>query len=576
MLIDNKVYKDIFDYSSVGIGIMDSSGKFTEVNEKWLKMFGYSKNEIVGMTIDEITYEKDYAKSNYYLEKIISGSIESYTMQKKYLKKNGEIFQGELNVKRTEHEDGKYFNIVGIITDISGQVEYRNKLRQMNIDLKVERNYKRKLLKKQNRLFEIINDLQSENTYDGINQVLKNSLGDIVGNKGFILFIEASDDLSSEKYIGDNRLIKEDILFQMYDIDPDKVIYKISGDNYYNFRIENKDSAYGSLLVKKRKPIDEDELSLLGVLVNHIYAVIQNIQSNNFKQLRFNKLKNLTKLFNKISKLRSKDGIIKAFKAFGWFESIKFVESCDLEILVDNKENYSNKDIMAISKGIKDKIEYYEDRSSYKCFGVLDMDDSVNFGVILEKETSFSEIDREFVKLIMEHLKSIFELNNLIDSSEEKAMVDSLTGIWNRRYMISVLEKQREREENASLVLIDLGNFKVINDLYGHSVGDEVLRFVADIISSNIRETDFACRYGGDEFLVYLPNTSIDITQKIMDRLYNKILKETEKQYDYGIYADYGVVNLINHEENVMESIKRADKKMYFNKRSRKRMELQM
>lgn len=196
--------------------------------------------------------------------------------------------------------------------------------------------------------------------------------------------------------------------------------------------------------------------------------------------------------------------------------------------------------------------------------------------VILEKETSFSEIDREFVKLIMEHLKSIFELNNLIDSSEEKAMVDSLTGIWNRRYMISVLEKQMEREENASLVLIDLGNFKVINDLYGHSVGDEVLRFVADIISSNIRETDFACRYGGDEFLVYLPNTSIDITQKIMDRLYNKILKETEKQYDYGIYADYGVVNLINHEENVMESIKRADKKMYFNKRSRKRMELQM
>lgn len=98
----------------------------------------------------------------------------------------------------------------------------------------------------------------------------------------------------------------------------------------------------------------------------------------------------------------------------------------------------------------------------------------------------------------------------------EQSVRDSLTGLFNRRYMEETLRREinRATRKNYTLgvMMLDIDNFKSINDTYGHTAGDVVLREFSKMISRNIREEDIACRYGGDEFIIVLPDTSLEVT----------------------------------------------------------------
>lgn len=105
------------------------------------------------------------------------------------------------------------------------------------------------------------------------------------------------------------------------------------------------------------------------------------------------------------------------------------------------------------------------------------------------------------------------EIRRLQSALQEQAVRDGLTGLYNRRYLDEMLEREvsRARREGIalSLVMIDIDHFKRINDTYGHQAGDEVLRMLAATLQADIRTEDMACRYGGEEFLILLPNMSL-------------------------------------------------------------------
>ncbi|MDE2439696.1 MAG: diguanylate cyclase [Betaproteobacteria bacterium] len=108
----------------------------------------------------------------------------------------------------------------------------------------------------------------------------------------------------------------------------------------------------------------------------------------------------------------------------------------------------------------------------------------------------------------------IEEIGRLQVALQELAVRDSLTGLYNRRYLDETLDREvsRARREGnpLSLVMIDIDYFKRVNDTYGHQVGDEVLRTLAATLSTDIRAEDVACRYGGEEFLILLPNMPLE------------------------------------------------------------------
>ncbi|HEY3694584.1 PleD family two-component system response regulator [Phenylobacterium sp.] len=114
-------------------------------------------------------------------------------------------------------------------------------------------------------------------------------------------------------------------------------------------------------------------------------------------------------------------------------------------------------------------------------------------------------------------------LRDNLDHSLELAVTDQLTGLHNRRYMSGQLDALVKRAglggDPVATLLIDIDHFKKINDGFGHDVGDEVLREFAVRLASNVRAIDLPCRYGGEEFVVVMPDTSLEDAHRIAERI---------------------------------------------------------
>jgi two-component system, cell cycle response regulator len=110
--------------------------------------------------------------------------------------------------------------------------------------------------------------------------------------------------------------------------------------------------------------------------------------------------------------------------------------------------------------------------------------------------------------------------------SIEMAVTDSLTGLYNRRYMAShlaTLLDQGASQRGTSVLMLDLDHFKQVNDTHGHQAGDDVLREIGNRIVRNIRGIDMACRYGGEEFVVLMPDTDLESAEVVANRLLQAI-----------------------------------------------------
>ncbi|MAS65282.1 GGDEF domain-containing protein [Halopseudomonas aestusnigri] len=155
---------------------------------------------------------------------------------------------------------------------------------------------------------------------------------------------------------------------------------------------------------------------------------------------------------------------------------------------------------------------------------------------------------------------------------QELALRDGLTGLLNRRYWESCLEREFARHQRydnpVSLVIFDIDHFKRVNDTYGHQTGDEVIRSVAEITSRLARETDFAGRYGGEEFVVLLPGTHLEGAAQFAERLRQAVEQQV---LDYqGSPLSYtislGVATISDDMANYQILLERADKALYASK----------
>ena len=153
------------------------------------------------------------------------------------------------------------------------------------------------------------------------------------------------------------------------------------------------------------------------------------------------------------------------------------------------------------------------------------------------------------------------------------ALTDGLTGLHNRRYLEShldgIVKRAGDGGHGLSLLLIDLDHFKRVNDTYGHAAGDEVLRTVARRMLRNVRGFDTAARFGGEEFVVAMPDTPLDIAYSVADRIRTKVAEEPVALPDgrqISVTLSAGVAVSSNPGESVADLIERADKALYMAK----------
>jgi chemotaxis family two-component system sensor kinase Cph1 len=171
--------------------------------------------------------------------------------------------------------------------------------------------------------------------------------------------------------------------------------------------------------------------------------------------------------------------------------------------------------------------------------------------------------------------RELAETNEIID---RLARTDALTGLANRRTLFEALRREIVRTERLgegfSLIIIDLDQFKSINDEYGHLIGDQVLVSAAAVFASQLRPYDLAARYGGEEFVLLLPGTSQDQAAVVAERVRNAISKLEVGEYPRGITVSLGAACWMTG-ETAEETIARADKALYRAKQSgRNRVEV--
>ena len=165
--------------------------------------------------------------------------------------------------------------------------------------------------------------------------------------------------------------------------------------------------------------------------------------------------------------------------------------------------------------------------------------------------------------------RSNIKLSALNKELEILSQTDKLTSLYNRAKLDSILEKEikykKRYETSLSLIIADIDYFKNINDTYGHVVGDIILKEFADILSKNIRGTDYVGRWGGEEFLFIFPQTNDSDAHKITENL-RKIIEEHNFYKNIKVTASFGINEC--KDENPTKCVSKADKALYEAKNS--------
>jgi two-component system cell cycle response regulator len=157
----------------------------------------------------------------------------------------------------------------------------------------------------------------------------------------------------------------------------------------------------------------------------------------------------------------------------------------------------------------------------------------------------------------------------------EMAVTDSLTGLYNRHYLdrhLGVLvERAIARNRPLSVCIMDIDGFKGVKDTHGHDAGDDVLRGFAQRIRAAVRGADLACRYGGEEFVVVMPDTTAEVAARVAERLRAAVEAEPFPDQSGGkqlpITASFGISSLLGASDTQGALIKRSDEALYAAKR---------
>jgi len=588
-------YKRYFDKLGDAVFITkvggEDHGSIMDANSAAEEQTGYPLNELIGMNIaTDFPVGTPEELSNEEIDNRLSeGETVSFTERKR--RKDGKVYWTEVIVNPIEHE-GKPATL-SINRDITDRKAYEKRLRAVE-----ELSQKIKLTDSKDQLYDFVLDNVEETLGYGTVSICekRDDAMKIVRIKGPYL----SQSKGRELPLDGKGLIPaacrkcEPVYVEDVTKDERYVKGTESPGSEYVIPLQVEGELYGALDFEneEKAAFDEKDRDLMDILGSQIAVALQGIQRLKLYDEQRKKLKNLHDAVDRLQQIDDEESVLETTISVA--QNILGFDICGITLLEGKylvpkvssaRLNPEDSSRFKIGEGIVGK-SFQEQRTiwgddirkfpeakptmeSLRAFICVPIGRIGSIQVISEESGKFDEHDVELVEVLAGHLREELRRVRLEEELRQQVIHDPLTGLYNRRYFSETLVNEVERCEryghNLAFIMIDVDRFKEVNDTYSHQTGDKILQEVAALLQENVRDADTVVRYGGDEFLVMMPETNGDSNSTI-DRLKSKLDKWNEESdiLDFPLTLAMGTSHWNPDQGRSVESaLNEADHNMY-------------
>jgi len=507
--------------------------------------------------IYELSRESEFIDSS--IIRSMASNVDNEILDKTLVNliKNGETYDVKFTIKIgtkkkcihskasiTKDSLGKPIKVLGVIRDITEEVNNQKEINALAYELKQSHALLRSSINSQKNTIMISLDTNYKYLY--FNEPHKFGMKEIYGveiDTGVCIFnyMSSQDDINRAKEKYDRTLLGEshksleqygDLVVNYYESSYSPIINdvdEIVGISIFTENVTDRIEISKRIEASERK-LQIAEALLRGSIDSQLYIPIFSLDTN-YKYLLFNEAHSIG--------MKELYGVsIEIGKCIFDYISPK-------EDIPKVKENYK----IALSGTRHKKTEQYGELVKHFY--------EANYSPIIDKSDEIIGVS-VFTEDITDRINREKEIEFL-------SFHDSLTGLYNRRFFEDQLKRlNNPRNLPLSIIMGDVNGLKLINDAFGHQAGDELLKMIGDIISKSIRGNDIAARWGGDEFAILLPNSGTDAAEVLINRIQKKIKKAS---FEYGkISISFGLETKNHKDEKINEIFASAEEFMYQNK----------
>lgn len=576
-------FRAVFEQAAVGMVIGTLEGRFFRINQKFCDILGYTRSELLGLAYQDIT-APEYLEVNLELvRQLLAREIESYSMEKPYICKDGTLLWADLVVSLIRDEAGEPKYFISVVEDISDRKRTEFALQKSEERFRTtfelaavgigEATLEGQFLRVNQKFCEIVGYSEKE---------LKNlTVAEIAHPEDAEKDREYKQRLSAgeiETYSMEKRYVRKDGSMVWVHL-TESIVRQQSGEpDYFIGAVQD---------ISDRKQA-QHELRVVN------YQLAQQVQELERRNLEMSLLGDMSEFLQACISLEE------AYAAIGDLLQPLFPGSCGALFAISDSRNlveavatwgnspdtellFAPDSCWGLRRGRIHRVELPQASLSCQhishshkpavsvCLPMMGQGETLGLLYLsVSDPEKLTEAKQQLAHTVAEHIALAIANLKLRESLHDRSIRDPLTGLFNRRYLEESLERELRRAEknnhSVGIMMLDVDRFKSFNDTHGHEAGDTVLRELGLFLRNNVRGGDIACRYGGEELTLILPEASLEVTLQRAEQIRHGI-KHLNVRHDSqslgAVTVSIGVASFPEHGRSGTDVIQAADRALY-------------
>lgn len=597
--------EDLFKNSGTIFCVLDAKGKMVRHNQAFVRLYGNFSIEDYGMNFHSKIFSRDTA------EAIKKWALKDSELKKTYMFKQAVVSKNYIQkwIAWTLVVDRENVNAYFVMTghEITEQELLYNELENANQRLLLRNEQIKDLTNKQKQLFSILYKIRNAKDSKVLFAMLCQELRRVVSFRNVFLFSANEMDGSFDVYdaLDDFRYDQKNLYFEEFKgvlgrVLLDRQFYysgyvkedrdyiqhhpEVNSLVYIPVEFENQLICILGVDSEATNAFTEVEIEMLKLCAENLGQFLQDLSAKNQLRQHSYQLKDLHDIVSKMMQSGERQATASILIAEELVPHLAVYALLEKELVllgestpnaIDFYGHPHAKALIEMSHTTRrhQQVRVRSQQLFHTCFPIVHEDTSYGALYTMHSEV-LSEQDEELLAIVSNQLAILWRLEDLMDSIKEEALIDPLTGLHNRRFIMRRIQEEQHRLERyqgqSTVIMLDLTDFKMVNDEYGHLVGDEVLRELAEILKMCIRETDEIGRFGGDEFVLLLPNTNRTAAEELVRRMEDAFKNSPVTDKKIIVSGDFGIVTIPEQAKDILTALRLADSAMYTQKRRTK------